>query len=332
MGDVVMAIPGLRRLAQRHADAGVDVWCPHRWAPILEMAELSAAVIPFRPGRAIRRTATWVRSSDYDAAYLFTPTFAAAAVAVLAAIPMRRGAPAALNKWLLTERAAASKNQHRIIAFMAVADPNWGGEPPPVPRVEVPERASELFDRLTLHRLERPLLGIVPGCSVPARRWPEGRFTALAGMLASDVGSVITFGSQGDAVLAARVAAGAGKLGIDLGGRTSLSVLAASLASCDLVVANDNGALQLAAAVGARTLAIFGSRSPETTAPPGSSGRQLWAASLECAPCGRNACGRRGQGSFLPESRDECLNLISVEAVAEAARGQLREVGAPRSV
>ncbi|NIR45430.1 MAG: glycosyltransferase family 9 protein, partial [Gemmatimonadetes bacterium] len=79
----------------------------------------------------------------------------------------------------------------------------------------------------------------VPGSRARARRWPEGRFTALAGLLTGHVGTVVAFGGPGDEVLAARVAAGGGQRGIDLGGRTSATVFAAGLSECDVVVAND---------------------------------------------------------------------------------------------
>jgi hypothetical protein len=47
LGDVVMAIPPLHRLAERYPESGVDDWCPSVWAPILETAALPVDVMAF---------------------------------------------------------------------------------------------------------------------------------------------------------------------------------------------------------------------------------------------------------------------------------------------
>ena len=88
LGDVLMVIPALKRLAERYPDAALDVWCPYIWSSILESAELEAAVIPFRPTRALWKTAAWVRTIGYDAAYLFAPSFSRASVGGGARPPM----------------------------------------------------------------------------------------------------------------------------------------------------------------------------------------------------------------------------------------------------
>jgi lipopolysaccharide heptosyltransferase II len=334
LADVVMAIPALRRLAERYDEGAVDVWCPTAWVPILEMAELDVAVIPFKNTGAVWKTATWLRGPRYGAAYLFTSDLTPAAAAWLAGVPKRRGVPTGRRRWSLTEWAAIAElsDEHRVSSFMAVADPDWPGGLPPRPQLTVPARAHDQFRQLLGGRIRRPLIGIAPGSSAPARRWPEGRFTALAGMLAAEGGTIAVFGGPGDEVLAARVAAGAAENGVDLGGRTSVAVFAAGLAACDVVVANDNGALHLAAAVGTPVVGIFGPRPPEFSGPLKSPARILYQASLPCAPCGRDRCPRRGVGTFLPDGRDECLQLVSVEVALRAVSIQLGKPGASSDV
>ncbi len=322
LGDVVMAIPAIRRLAERHPNAEVDVWCHFRWVPVLEMAELPVAVIPFRRRRAIWKTAAWIRAPGYSAAYLFDPGFVASAVARLAGIRKYRKVAMGTRRRVLLGGGNGAP-PHRVSAYMELADPGWPGGPPPVPRLTVPARAREQFRQLMHDRIEGPVVGICPGASVTARRWPEGRFTALAGILAGEAGTVLVFGGPGDEVLAARIAAGAADRGVDLGGRTSLAVFAAGLSACDVVVASDSGAMHLAAAVGAPVVGIFGARSPKQTGPLSERARALWSSRLECAPCGRDTCRREGSGTYLPEAHDECLHLITVEAVSQAAREQL---------
>ncbi len=328
LSDVILAVAALRRLAQLRADVGVDVWCPLPWSSALDLAALPAAVIPFQPGRKVWRSAVWLRRAGYEEAYLFSPSLEAAVVARMAGLPVRR---AVAGRWPSGWLGAAAvrvapRGEHRAGTLMRVADPDWSDDAPPEPRFTVPARARRHFDLLTGGRLERPVLGIVPGARAAARRWPEGRYTALAGILAAEVGSVVVFGSGRDGVLAARVAAGAGARGIDLGGRTSVTVLAAGLSACDLVIANDGGALQLAAAVGTATVGIFGPRRPEQVGPLSRSSRSLWRSTLPCAPCGHERCPRGGRGTILPVAREECLQLIGVDAVAQAACEMLKRV------
>lgn len=338
LSDVVLAVPALQRLARQNPDMGLDVWCPLPWTSVLEMADLPAAVIPFRPRRAVWRSAVWLRRAAYDEAFLFSSSVEAALVTRLAGIPVRGAVAGWSLRRLLGDSAARVETgrEHRASTLMRVVDPHWTETHPTPPRLTVPARAREYFEALVAGRggrggrLRRPALGIVPGARVAARRWPEGRFTALAGILAAEVGSVIVFGSSRDGVLAARVAAAAGARGIDLGGRTSLTVLAAGLSACDLAIANDGGALQLAAAVGTPTVGIFGPRPPEQMGPLSNASRIIWRSSLPCAPCGRERCPRRGRGTVLPEAREECMQLIGVESVARVAGEALKQLETAR--
>lgn len=334
LGDLVMAVPALRRLAERYPDRGVDVWCPSALAPVLETAALPLAVMAFRPSGAVWREAARIRDLGYEESYLFTPSLSTAAVARLAGIPRRRGASSGFRNLLLNDRSVRPERpgEHRVSTYMRLVDPEWGGGPPPRPRLPVHERALAQFRQLVAGRFDRPAVGIFPGSNAPARRWPEGKFTALAGILGQEVGTVVVFGGPKQEVLAARVAAGAKGRGIDLGGRTSLGVLAAGFSECDLVITNDGGPMQLAAAVGASIVAIFGSGDPGRTGPLGSHARVIRQPKLPCSPCGKRRCPRRGRGTFLPEAQDECLELIPVEAVVRAARAQLKGAGTSSDV
>lgn len=327
-----MAIPALHRLAERYPEADVDVWCPAAWAPLLETAALPVDVMAFRRSRAVWKAAARLRDVDYEASYLFTQSFSTAAVAWMAGIPKRRGAPTGFRGLLLNDRSVRPElpGEHRVSSYMRLVDPEWTGGAPPAPRLPVRERALEQFRQLVAGRFERPAVGIFPGSNAPASRWPEGKFTALAGILGQEVGTVVVFGGTKQQVLAARVAAGAGVRGIDLGGRTSLAVLAAGFSECDLVITNDGGPMHLAAAVGASIVAIFGAGDPTRTGPLDPRARVLRGSDLPCSPCGKRRCPRRGRGTFLPEAHEECLELIPVEAVVEAAREQLRGAGVSR--
>src|SRR6185369_13219223 len=84
----------------------------------------------------------------------------------------------------------------------------------------------------------------------------------------------VLLGGAGDTALAERIehgilAAGEAPEGsvINLTGKTTLRELCAALQACSVVLTNDTGPMHLAAALGCRVAAIFGSTAPELTAP-----------------------------------------------------------------
>ena len=117
-------------------------------------------------------------------------------------------------------------------------------------------------DRVPAAVTDGPVAVVHAGGSRPDRRWPAECFSAVAAMLASRIGCVALTGSRYELPVTALVRDGldtaARRRVVDLAGQTPLGTLAALLARSTVVVANDTGVAHLAAAVGARTVTIFG--------------------------------------------------------------------------
>ena len=107
-----------------------------------------------------------------------------------------------------------------------------------------------------------PVAVVHAGGSRPDRRWPAECFSAVTAALADRVGCVALTGSRYELPVTALVRDGldatARRRVVDLAGQTTLGTLAALLARSSVVVSNDTGVAHLAAAVGARTVTIFG--------------------------------------------------------------------------
>jgi heptosyltransferase-2 len=73
-------------------------------------------------------------------------------------------------------------------------------------------------------------------------------------------------------------------------------------------VSNDSGLMHVAAAVGTRLVAIYGSSSPRMT-PPLSPAAQLLYLGLDCSPCFQRNC---------PLGHLNCLRQIGVDQVFSA--------------
>ncbi len=126
-------------------------------------------------------------------------------------------------------------------------------------------------------------------------------------------------GSSAESALTAQIcqaaAAGPGPGPVDLGGRTSLPMLAAVLAGADVVVAPNTGAAHLAAAVGTPVVSLFAPVVPAARWAP--SGVPAIVLGRQDAPC----AGTRAR--VCPVPGHPCLDLINpadvVSAVAELA-------------
>jgi heptosyltransferase-2 len=140
---------------------------------------------------------------------------------------------------------------------------------------------------------------LAPGSEYgPAKRWPAGHFAELARQLD---GPVLLLGSAKEAELceaiAAEVNAQAPEKCQSLAGKTPLSLALSIIAATKLLVSNDSGLMHVAAALGVRQVALFGSSSPHHTPPLNPKATVLWlkdnpaySPALDCAPCYERHC------------------------------------------
>jgi heptosyltransferase-2 len=118
------------------------------------------------------------------------------------------------------------------------------------------------------------------------------------------------FGSGNETDLCETVTAGIGRKALNLAGQTSLPEFAALLSSCGVVICNDSGGMHLAAAAGAKVVAVFGMTDPAKTGPMGKGHRVI------CAE------GVRQSRDIKRDSSEAAVALksISADRVAAAAR------------
>jgi heptosyltransferase-2 len=309
LGDLVMALPALQL-----AGAGAIV-IRRPLVPLLEMARLPGRLIPLDRGAGpLLQTAGAVRQGKFRRGVLLTPSLSSALLLRLAGVPERRGTASDGRSLLLTDamNTGSLGAVHRAAVYIALVS---GEIPPlpPVPRLPVGPAALARWQSL-ITGLDRPI-GIFPGSNASSRRWAPEQFRELVRRLAAQGSKVVIFGGPAERELTALVAGGQG---LDLGGKTDLPTLGAGLAACRLLVTNDSGPMHLAAAVGTRTVSLWGAGDPVETGPLGPGQILLRHAELPCVPCRANSCPRRGAGTMLPRAERECLALISVEEVMEA--------------
>ena len=208
----------------------------------------------------------------------------------------------------------------------SVAALGWAA-PPRVPRLHIePTRRDEAHRALA--RMGVPegsrLVGFHPGARWETRRWPAGRFAALATSVLAHTPHAVALvtGGPAESELVERVVAAlpAGRGKPIVGWPIARFVALQSL--CAAFVCGDTGPLHTAVAAGCPTLGLMSRNRPAMFFPyPESMGHRAYYARVECSPCHRDTC---------PDLR--CLDRLGVDGAWELLRVMLaspRPVGDP---
>jgi len=165
-----------------------------------------------------------------------------------------------------------------------------------------------------------PVIALAPGGADEAKRWPRERFAAVARRLASGPlahAQIVVLGAAArDAEITRAIAQSLDADGVparDLGAGLDLLASAALLERAALCLGNDNALTQIAAAVGAPTLTLFGPTDERVRSPFG--------------PRTHAMRGRSLEEIAAEPSRAGAMEAIGIDAVEAAALDLLRAGG-----
>jgi heptosyltransferase-1 len=296
LGDVLFALETVAALHRERPDVAIDFLVEDRFAGLLEghphLREI--LVYPRRRKPAIPGSLLRLRRRRYDVALDLHGILKSAMhlLALRATHKIAAGPPAAREG---SHRVASlvvpmpdplphrADIGHRLLAAIGLS-----GEPA-APALGVVEPPAGL-----LAGLPRPLVVLHPGTSAFAafKRWPAERFAELAARLtARGLGVAVSHG-PGEEPLVAEVRAKAPAVRALDGRQLGLRGLAGVLQQADVVVAADTGPLHIAAAVGARCVALFGPKEVARYGPRSHGGRShaVLFHPTPCRPCARRDC------------------------------------------
>lgn len=310
LGDSVMALPAVQSLRAHYPAAHLAVAARPAVAALFAMVPGVDEVVALdsRPGlsgvRHWRRDAARLALTPFDLALLLPNSFLSAWIASHAGIAQRWGYAADLRgRWLTRAVARPRTDLHQADYYLALTTALGLPAAPRVARVVPPLAAVETARALAPSA--RPFVVLAPGAAYGrAKQWPPEHVAALAlDLWRSRQWPSVLVGAgadraAGDEVLDALAASPGGRAAsasiVDLIGKTDLPVLAAVLSLARAVVANDSGAMHLAAAVGAPVVAVFGATNEHHTSPlpasleappPRIASHHVW-----CRPCMLREC------------------------------------------
>ncbi|MCW8996845.1 MAG: lipopolysaccharide heptosyltransferase II, partial [Psychromonas sp.] len=310
VGDMVMSQSLYITLKNQHPDATIDVMAPAWCKPILErMPEVNNALeMPLTHGQFSffkrRQLGRSLRQQQYDQAYILPNSAKSALIPFFAKIPKRIGWKGEMRYGLLTDLRANKKSfQYMVERYIALAYPkkqmqnsnSLGGlDNLAKPSLSIDkDKQLQAIKKFEINQ-STPILGLCPGAEFgPSKRWPEAHYAEVANEMIKQGYQVCLFGSAKDKIVTEKiknlVAAENRHQVYNLAGSTNLVEAVDLLAACQTVVSNDSGLMHIAAAVGCRVVAVYGSTSPKYT-PPLATAVEIVHTDISCRPCFKRSC------------------------------------------
>ncbi|MDR1922141.1 MAG: glycosyltransferase family 9 protein [Candidatus Adiutrix sp.] len=329
LGDVVMSLPALQALSLRYPAAAID-WLaePPVYGLLEKHPRLGRVLVwprrklgPLARARRFVKTAGLaraflreLRAVEYDVVLDLQGLLKSAAMVFISKGRRKVGFAGSREKtaWALSELMPAyDPERHAVRRYLDAAvylgavypdpEPLRYYDPPP----EAARRADECLQG------DHPFIVLNPGARWATKQWPLAHWETLARELGRQGGlRVVITGGPEDRPWGAAIKKAALGAPLDLCGLTPLPVLAAVMEKAAFVVTADTGPMHLAAAVGARGLALFGPTRPARTGPFGGHFKIL-TPPRDCLGCLKRVCPTGG-----------CLAEIAPQRVLAEIQGE----------
>jgi lipopolysaccharide heptosyltransferase I len=343
VGDVIRTLPAVSCLRRTWPEARIAWAVEEPSMPILEDHPDVGEVLVLKRWilKAGMRFGGWgpalahltafratLRERGFDWAVDFQGTLKSAMIARLSGAPrtfgMGAGHARELSHVLYSDPIALPRGRgrktNRVARALALAAALGADTSDPRKILPPQERAAAFARRfLETEAPARPRVLISPGTSEAQsfKRYPPDLFARLADAIAASGGTVILAWGPGEEPIVEAVRARMSSSPV-VTPATRLPELAEILRGCDLFIGSDTGPLHLAAAVGVRTLAIYGPTNPAVNEVYSENPHLSLVGDVVCRPCRNRGCQNRS-----------CLRLIdpafaaakALELLAAAAAG-----------
>ncbi len=326
VGDAVMTIPALRELRRIFPDAQLTLYTRTWTKGIFQDANFINEILAFDREKSSFKTVlsqakVW-REEKFDLAVLFPNSFESALLAKFGKVPQRFGYAKEGRSFLLTDavKIPAWKNErHEVFYYLnlvAEIEKKFFGTLTALenePRFELnvsdvrKAEARNFLAQSGVDLSKKIIVFCAGSANSPAKRWETESFAKLGDTLKNDLDAeVVLDGAKNEVEISQTVASKMRTKPIVLTGKTTLAEGMAILSVADLLVSNDTGPAHISAALGTKTLVIFGPTNPMTTQPLGS---EIIRKDVSCSPCNFRVC----------PIDHRCMRRISAEEVFEKA-------------
>ena len=274
VGDSIFILPAVKAVRRSYTGCRVTLFARPGICELHAANPLFDECISRTPGGRLERfRQQWsFRGRSFDLALVFPDSFSSALGAWMSGAGQRVGRAGEGRGLFLTDRLpTADRTRHVSDEYFDLAT-HVGAEVHPSDRqIDLPltqpgvEEINRVFREAGVDP-SGPVIGLCPTNAFgPAKAWPPTHWASLASRLKEQRYQPVVFGAPSESAQLREVQGLAGgQLPVLMPG---LAGLAAGLARMKAVVANDSGPLHIAAAVGVRSLGLFGPVDPRWSSP-----------------------------------------------------------------
>ena len=331
IGDIVLTTSVIHAVRKKYPDAYIAYLGEKQAVSLLDNNPYLNEIIPFDFSKPAifeqSRVIFLLRKRKFD---VFIDLFSNPRTAFLArasGAPVRIGKDVKGRGRLYTHRISDDGTPKTAIQFyyqymkpLDVAPSWWKTE---IFLTEDEKRESRTYLKWQDVDIYKPVIGMHPGATWPAKMWQWEKFADLIDLINAklEVNVVLTQGPN-DKILIEQISKRA------VGNVVILPVLplrqlAGILSQFSMYVTNDNGPMHIAVAVGTRTVGIFGPGEDNIWFPymppyyEDTAGHIALRKNVVCHPCHLDFCNRDA------ENHMECMKLLSVKEVFEKIRQRM---------
>ncbi|MGC8595820.1 MAG: glycosyltransferase family 9 protein [Candidatus Kryptoniota bacterium] len=325
IGDIVLTTPVLEVLREKFSHAYIAYLGDSEGTKLLEHNPNLNEIIPYRFNsfsvREQIRIVNVLRKKGFDIAIdLFGNPRSAVAI-FFSGARIRIGGNFGWRGRLYTHPIRINARLNAVQFHLRYLEPLGISENYRRPRIYLRDdeinEARSLIEKMGIAR-NSPVVGFHIGGTWPAKVWQPESFAELARYVASETGNkvIVTYGPADLNYLTEFK--NAVKVPVAVIEPRPLRELAAIIAGCDLFVSNDAAPMHISAAVGTRTIGIFGPGEEDIWFPYSEKdGNFAIRKDVPCHPCHLNFCNLKGDNYM------RCMNLLKPHDVFERIRSYL---------
>lgn len=329
IGDIVLTTPMIRSLRKTFPNAYIAYLGEKEGVSLLQHNPYLNEIIPFdvtkkNPFYQLKIFKT-LREKKFDLVIDLFGNPRSALLSYITGAPVRVGGDFSTRRKLYTVRVKDDGIRKTAIEFhfqfLRALGVSPDGTKTEIFLTEDEKREAKIFLHWNDIDLSKPVVGLHPGATWPAKFWVKERFTHLADLIAGKLNAkvLITQGPKEENLvseISQRCVSNIVVLPV-----LPLRQLAAVLYHLNIYVANDSGPMHIAAAVGTKTIGIFGPGEEDIWFPYSrAEGHLALRKDVPCHPCHLDVCNRPGDLYM------ECMKLLSVEEVFEAVKERVEMV------
>ena len=319
IGDTVLSTPSLFALRRFLPNAQIDILVEDWVAPVLDGHPFADNVLVLERGglRARSRTAWQLRSAGYDVVYNLhggtTATFLTRASGARHRVGLKTYQYAQLHNHQVPSPLLLWGQQKAHSVEQQLALLGWTGVPvtdrPQTHLAVTPEAAASVQQRLTEAGLEQREIALIhPTTAFATKQWATANFARVAEALARRGFAPVAIAAPHEhEVIDALLKESQVRI---VSFELTLPEVAALAARSEVFVGNDSGIAHIAAAVGTRSVVIFGSSNVAHWRPWNKAAAEVVLEEMPCQPCHGYFCEKFPQ--------PECILRVPVERVVAA--------------